>query len=481
MKLPSRISTVSAVTRAAPLYLLLSLITTQVVMVVVVVKALGEEQCSPNQCQAPSSSLPQQLALTLDDNNPIEQAYSLYLNTLNNETQGLVRRSVLNAFGIEQQPSSIDNANNSGSIYVHNLYKKFNRDGRFFVNPKEAFISLPKIGNDGTANSITERLNVGTQRAINESDTIISCIRQRLSRGNLMEFNLSPSIKNLISPKTPVLSAELRLFKDYKQAQVHRSVHLMVSSGNTQPTTPMVDARHDGWITVNVTNIVTSWAQVRDQNNPAELNITVVAGDPEYPMIADHGILNSPNVPKELQPFLVVYLITKDISKRNSFFSSDTSEQQLQRYLEELRHIETNKVPERRRRSLKAHNHERTFRNESIYTNHLVRNPFHHKFCHRVAWFVGFKDLKWSDWIIAPDGYEANYCLGECPFPLHPSLNSTNHAIVQMLAHLMDQKVPKPCCAPTKLHPITVLYYDDYSNVVLKEYRNMIVNSCGCL
>ena len=40
--------------------------------------------------------------------------------------------------------------------------------------------------------------------------------------------------------------------------------------------------------------------------------------------------------------------------------------------------------------------------------------------------------------------------------------------------------VPKPCCAPTQLNAISVLYFDDSSNVILKKYRNMVVRACGC-
>ena len=38
-----------------------------------------------------------------------------------------------------------------------------------------------------------------------------------------------------------------------------------------------------------------------------------------------------------------------------------------------------------------------------------------------------------QDWIIAPEGYAANYCDGECSFPLNAHMNATNHAIVQTL------------------------------------------------
>ncbi|XP_035660238.1 bone morphogenetic protein 7-like [Branchiostoma floridae] len=101
--------------------------------------------------------------------------------------------------------------------------------------------------------------------------------------------------------------------------------------------------------------------------------------------------------------------------------------------------------------------------------------------CQRRSLYVSFRDLGWQDWIIAPDGYAAYYCFGECSFPLNALMNATNHAIVQTLVHLMNpQHVPKPCCAPIKLSAISVLYFDESSNVILKKYRNMVVKSCGC-
>ena len=101
--------------------------------------------------------------------------------------------------------------------------------------------------------------------------------------------------------------------------------------------------------------------------------------------------------------------------------------------------------------------------------------------CQKRTLYVSFRDLGWQDWIIAPDGYSAYYCHGECSFPLNTHMNATNHAIVQTLVHLMTPfNVPKPCCAPTKLSGISVLYFDESSNVILKKYKNMVVKSCGC-
>ncbi|NXE99387.1 DERR protein, partial [Menura novaehollandiae] len=95
--------------------------------------------------------------------------------------------------------------------------------------------------------------------------------------------------------------------------------------------------------------------------------------------------------------------------------------------------------------------------------------------------YISFSDVGWENWIIAPQGYLANYCRGECPFPLTAELNSTNHAVLQTMVHSLDpQGTPQPCCVPVRLSPISILYYDNSDNVVLRHYEDMVVDECGC-
>ncbi|XP_036255455.1 embryonic growth/differentiation factor 1 [Molothrus ater] len=95
--------------------------------------------------------------------------------------------------------------------------------------------------------------------------------------------------------------------------------------------------------------------------------------------------------------------------------------------------------------------------------------------------YISFSDVGWENWIIAPQGYLANYCGGECPFPLAAELNSTNHAVLQTMVHSLDpQGTPQPCCVPVRLSPISILYYDNSDNVVLRHYEDMVVDECGC-
>ncbi|XP_029454158.1 bone morphogenetic protein 4 [Rhinatrema bivittatum] len=102
------------------------------------------------------------------------------------------------------------------------------------------------------------------------------------------------------------------------------------------------------------------------------------------------------------------------------------------------------------------------------------------KNCRRHSLYVDFSDVGWNDWIVAPPGYQAFYCHGDCPFPLADHLNSTNHAIVQTLVNSVNSSIPKACCVPTELSAISMLYLDEYDKVVLKNYQDMVVEGCGC-
>lgn len=102
--------------------------------------------------------------------------------------------------------------------------------------------------------------------------------------------------------------------------------------------------------------------------------------------------------------------------------------------------------------------------------------------CKSKALYIGFKDLGWSDWIMAPEGYKARFCQGECKFASNDHTNaSTNHALIQTLVNLMFPKyVPPPCCAPIRLEPLQVLFLNERNSVIMKKYANMIVNDCAC-
>ncbi|XP_066303631.1 bone morphogenetic protein 3-like [Branchiostoma lanceolatum] len=102
--------------------------------------------------------------------------------------------------------------------------------------------------------------------------------------------------------------------------------------------------------------------------------------------------------------------------------------------------------------------------------------------CSRRPMRVDFADIGWSDWIISPKAFDAYYCAGTCDFPMSKVMKPSNHATIQSIMRTVGitSGVPSPCCVPDKLSSLSILYFDENRNVVLKVYPNMSVESCAC-
>ncbi|KAL7831516.1 hypothetical protein SRHO_G00310190 [Serrasalmus rhombeus] len=94
--------------------------------------------------------------------------------------------------------------------------------------------------------------------------------------------------------------------------------------------------------------------------------------------------------------------------------------------------------------------------------------------CCRYPLTVDFEDFGW-DWIIAPKRYKANYCSGECE-QVH--LQKYPHT------HLVNKANPRgtagPCCTPTKMSPINMLYFNHREQIIYGKIPSMVVDLCGC-
>lgn len=94
--------------------------------------------------------------------------------------------------------------------------------------------------------------------------------------------------------------------------------------------------------------------------------------------------------------------------------------------------------------------------------------------CCRYPLTVDFEEFGW-DWIIAPKRYRANYCSGECEF-MH--LQKYPHT------HLVNKANPRgtagPCCTPTKMSPINMLYFNRKEQIIYGKIPSMVVDHCGC-
>ncbi|XP_066599575.1 bone morphogenetic protein 4 [Prorops nasuta] len=102
------------------------------------------------------------------------------------------------------------------------------------------------------------------------------------------------------------------------------------------------------------------------------------------------------------------------------------------------------------------------------------------KKCCRHEMNVIFKDLKGFEFIIQPKTFDAGYCKGRCPPRYNPA---HHHALLQSLIWKEDRrKAPRPCCAPSKLAELEILYFDENDPTKLKvsNWKNMKVLECAC-
>ncbi|KAL1139840.1 hypothetical protein AAG570_006817 [Ranatra chinensis] len=101
--------------------------------------------------------------------------------------------------------------------------------------------------------------------------------------------------------------------------------------------------------------------------------------------------------------------------------------------------------------------------------------------CCKQRFYVSFKRLGWDDWVIAPRGYYANYCRGDCSTHRTPDtfLNHYTHVIeeyrkIDRLAGL------QPCCAPLRFSSTSLIYYGPDMNIIKRDLPKMVVEECGC-
>uniref|UniRef100_A0A8C4QZF6 Bone morphogenetic protein 16 n=1 Tax=Eptatretus burgeri TaxID=7764 RepID=A0A8C4QZF6_EPTBU len=268
-------------------------------------------------------------------------------------------------------------------------------------------------------------------------------------------FNLSS-----IPPGEAVLAGELRIFREgHRVAAPDYNGHLRINVYENRQmgrdlTTRLLDTRvlHVGstrWESFDVSLALLRWTRVPDSNLGLTLEVTSLNGtsDGILQRTWHHvRISRSVGAPQHnldthwplLRPLLVTY-------------SHDGKGQAL-------------RGSRRKRRARRGKKHLRRLRAN----------------CQRHMLYVNFTEVNWNDWIVAPPGYQAYYCQGQCPFPLAEHLNSTNHAIVQTLVNSVIASIPRACCVPTTLSPISLLYLDEDDKVVLKNYQDMVVEGCGC-
>ncbi|CAO2577490.1 Bone morphogenetic protein 7 [Lemmus lemmus] len=263
-----------------------------------------------------------------------------------------------------------------------------------------------------------------------------------------------------------VTAAEFRIYKDYIRERFDnetfqiRVYQVLQEHSGRESDLFLLDSRtlwasEEGWLVFDITATSNHWVVNPRHNLGLQLSVETLDGQSINPKLA--GLIGR-HGPQNKQPFMVAFFKATEVHPLSPVAAPPL---QTQRDLNMCVLLSPPWV--------------------FLFVYAENSSSDQRQACKKHELYVSFRDLGWQDWIIAPEGYAAYYCEGECAFPLNSYMNATNHAIVQTLVHFINpDTVPKPCCAPTQLNAISVLYFDDSSNVILKKYRNMVVRACGC-
>ncbi|XP_013365701.1 PREDICTED: bone morphogenetic protein 8A-like, partial [Chinchilla lanigera] len=208
-----------------------------------------------------------------------------------------------------------------------------------------------------------------------------------------------------------VTAAEFRIYKVPSTHPLNTTLHVSVfevvqEHSNRESDLFFLDlqtlrAGDEGWLVLDVTAASDRWLLSRNKDLGLRLHVETLDGHSVDPGLA--GLLGR-RAPRSRQPFMV------------TFFRASPSPVRAPRAVRPLKRRQPKKT------------------NELPHPNKLPgsfddgRSSHGRRVCRRHELYVSFRDLGWLDWVIAPQGYSAYYCEGECAFPLDSCMNATNHA-----------------------------------------------------
>ncbi|KAG8571703.1 hypothetical protein GDO81_011757 [Engystomops pustulosus] len=260
---------------------------------------------------------------------------------------------------------------------------------------------------------------------LNDADMVMSFVNlvehekelsPRLRHHKEFKFNLSQ-----IPEGEAVTAAEFRIYKDcvlgsFENQTFLISIYQVLTEHRNRETdvflldTQTVWASEEGWLEFDITATSNLWVMNPRHNLGLQLGVETRDGQNVNTKAA--GLVGRDG-PYDKQPFMVAFFKASEVHLRTArSATSKRKNQNRNRYSQSQDVSRVSSVTDYNSSDLKTA-------------------------CRKHELYVSFQDLGWQDWIIAPKGYAANYCGGECSFPLNAHMNATNHAIVQTLVSIV--------------------------------------------
>ncbi|KAM5140880.1 dorsalin-1-like [Mantella aurantiaca] len=306
-------------------------------------------------------------------------------------------------------------------------------------------------------------------RSFDVEEILISSSQKSCTHSHILLFNVT------IPKHELVIKAELKLkISLEKWGSGHLSIFDVVhneSSAKSESSNCFLaskDVKDSDSVTIDIIKAVKRWIESKTENHKLNIILKAKMGQKTCAKLGKVGVTFDSSHP----PILIIFSDDRDNHMK------ETKIELSQMILHEKDKNSNIYFKNSTATHMKKHNEVWRTKAEGRSRSKRSTGSNH---CAKASLMVNFKDIGWDSFIIYPSHYDAGQCVGKCYFPITEGMTPTKHAVIQALMHNNKPKhIENPCCVPTKLEALQVVYMENNKPVIKKNYDGMKVVECGC-